>query len=87
MEQCLNNDGTLLSSTYMLSGAFRHEDHKGHKGTLNPGDVQWMQAGKGIVHSEMPLHEEGKGDPTGMQLWVDLPRVRSLCSSSTSSRF
>merc|ERR1712072_681231 len=64
--------------TYMLSGAFRHEDHKGHKGTLNPGDVQWMQAGKGIVHSEMPLHEEGKGDPTGMQLWVDLPRAQKM---------
>lgn len=40
--------------TYMLSGAFYHEDFKGHKGKIEAGDLQWMTAGKGIVHSEMP---------------------------------
>lgn len=40
--------------TYMISGAINHEDFKGNKGTLYPGDLQWMTAGKGIVHAEMP---------------------------------
>jgi len=40
--------------TYMLSGQIMHEDFKGHQGTLGPGDIQWMTAGKGIVHAEMP---------------------------------
>src|SRR5262249_32659220 len=43
--------------TYMLEGQFEHEDSAGHKGVLRPGDVQWMTAGAGIVHSEMPSHE------------------------------
>src|SRR6267142_2265283 len=42
--------------TYMLEGQFEHEDSAGHKGVLKPGDVQWMTAGAGIVHSEMPSH-------------------------------
>ena len=40
--------------TYLMQGEFFHEDFKGHKGKLGPGDIQWMTAGKGIVHSEMP---------------------------------
>lgn len=65
----------------MLKGKTQHEDHKGHKGVLAPGDVQWMQAGKGIVHSEMPLHDESGQDPIGLQLWVDLPKVCALVLS------
>ncbi|KAI8929426.1 RmlC-like cupin domain-containing protein [Entophlyctis helioformis] len=57
--------------TYMLSGVFQHEDFAGHKGTIGPGDLQWMTAGRGIVHAEMPL---SKDVCTGLQLWVNLPR-------------
>ncbi len=53
----------------MLEGAFQHEDFCGHKGTINPGDLQWMTAGRGIVHSEMPA---GDGDNVGLQLWINL---------------
>ncbi|XP_070552528.1 pirin-like [Ptychodera flava] len=55
--------------TYMLSGAVTHEDFLGHEGTINAGDLQWMTAGKGIVHSEMPA---GKMIAHGLQLWVNL---------------
>ena len=57
--------------TYMLAGAMRHEDHKGNRGELGPGSVQWMTAGRGIIHSEMPLQEDGL--MWGFQLWVNLP--------------
>lgn len=53
-------------------GSMEHQDFRGHKGILNPGDVQWMRAGKGIVHSEMPLSSEHEVD--GLQLWVNLPK-------------
>jgi len=56
--------------TYMLEGSFSHEDFCGHKGTINPGDLQWMTAGKGIVHCEMPV--PGNQVPHGLQLWVNL---------------
>jgi hypothetical protein len=61
--------------TYMLDGQFEHEDSAGHKGVLRPGDVQWMTAGAGIVHSEMPSHEirERGGRVHGFQIWVNLP--------------
>jgi len=62
--------------TYLLEGAVEHEDSAGHKGRIGPGDVQWMTAGAGIVHSEMPsaeLRERG-GRMHGFQLWVNLPR-------------
>lgn len=59
--------------TYMLEGASRHEDSEGHKGTIEAGGVQWMTAGRGIIHAEMPVHAAGRPDPTGLQLWVDLP--------------
>ena len=62
--------------TYMLDGAFEHADSQGHRGQLNAGDVQWMTAGAGIVHSEMPEHEFTRrgGRMHGLQLWVNLPR-------------
>ncbi|KAF8388503.1 hypothetical protein HHK36_027176 [Tetracentron sinense] len=55
--------------TYMLQGAFTHQDFGGHKGTIRTGDVQWMTAGRGIVHSEMPVEE---GTQRGLQLWINL---------------
>ncbi|HUC60497.1 MAG TPA: pirin family protein [Alphaproteobacteria bacterium] len=57
--------------TYMLAGKMRHGDNKGHNGVIEAGDVQWMTAGRGIVHSEMP--EQEKGLLWGFQLWVNLP--------------
>jgi quercetin 2,3-dioxygenase len=58
--------------TYLIAGRVRHEDNKGHKGLLTAGSVQWMTAGRGIVHSEMPEQEQGLLQ--GFQLWVNLPR-------------
>src|SRR5262245_11786039 len=61
--------------TYALDGEFEHEDSAGHRGVLGPGDVQWMTAGAGIVHSEMPsrrVRAEG-GRVHGFQIWVNLP--------------
>ncbi|OCH95507.1 hypothetical protein OBBRIDRAFT_720226 [Obba rivulosa] len=60
--------------TYMLEGSSRHEDSAGHAGTIQTGGVQWMCAGRGIIHAEMPVHEPGHPDPRGLQLWVDLPK-------------
>jgi redox-sensitive bicupin YhaK (pirin superfamily) len=57
--------------TYMLAGHMRHRDNHGNQGDLGPGSVQWMTAGRGIVHSEMPLQENGL--MRGFQLWVNLP--------------
>jgi redox-sensitive bicupin YhaK (pirin superfamily) len=61
--------------TYMLEGEFEHEDSAGHRGILRPGDVQWMTAGAGIVHSEMPSRQiiERGGRVHGFQIWVNLP--------------
>jgi redox-sensitive bicupin YhaK (pirin superfamily) len=58
--------------TYMLAGRMRHGDNQGNTGLLGPGSVQWMTAGRGIVHSEFPEQEEGL--MWGFQLWVNLPR-------------
>jgi redox-sensitive bicupin YhaK (pirin superfamily) len=61
--------------TYMMEGEFEHEDSAGHRGAIAPGDVQWMTAGSGIVHSEMPserIRERG-GRVHGFQIWVNLP--------------
>ncbi len=61
--------------TYSLAGEFEHEDSAGHRGVLRAGDVQWMTAGAGIIHSEMPsqrIREEG-GRVHGFQIWVNLP--------------
>jgi quercetin 2,3-dioxygenase len=57
--------------TYMLAGRMRHKDNAGNEGLLGPGSVQWMTAGRGIVHSEMPEQESGLMQ--GFQLWVNLP--------------
>src|SRR5438445_6666191 len=57
--------------TYMLAGAMRHRDHAGNQGELVAGSVQWMTAGRGIVHSEMPQQKDGL--MWGFQLWVNLP--------------
>ena len=61
--------------TYMLEGAMQHADSAGNSGDLNPGDVQWMTAGRGIIHSELPhpdFYESG-GKMHGFQIWVNLP--------------
>ncbi len=62
--------------TYVLDGRLEHKDSQGHTGILNPGDVQWMTAGAGVVHSEMPESEFTRtgGRLHGIQLWVNLPR-------------
>jgi redox-sensitive bicupin YhaK (pirin superfamily) len=63
--------------TYMVEGRFRHEDNKGHSGLLETGGAQWMTAGRGIVHSEMP--EQKEGVVRGFQLWLNLPAADKLC--------
>lgn len=62
--------------TYMLAGRMRHRDSKGNQGLLQPGSVQWMTAGRGIVHSEMPEQEDGL--LRGFQLWINLPAREKL---------
>ena len=57
--------------TYMLDGRMRHRDNHGNEGILVPGSVQWMTAGRGLVHSEMPEQEQGR--MRGFQLWLNLP--------------
>ena len=62
--------------TYMLAGRMRHRDSTGNEGVIGPGDVQWMTAGRGLVHSEMPEQEEGL--MKGFQLWVNLPAADKM---------
>ena len=62
--------------TYMLAGRMRHRDNKGHAGVLGPGGVQWMTAGRGIIHSEMP--EQQNGLMSGFQLWLNLPAKEKM---------
>ncbi len=62
--------------TYMLDGHMRHEDNSGNQGDLGPGDVQWMTAARGIVHSEMPQQTEGR--MRGFQLWLNLPAKEKM---------
>ena len=59
--------------TYLLSGGVDHEDFAGNKGTIGPGDLQFMTAGRGIMHAEMPRQNPDGSANEGMQLWVDLP--------------
>ena len=63
--------------TYMIAGHMRHRDNTGAEGLLVPGGVQWMTAGRGIVHSEMP--EQSEGEMRGFQLWVNLPAADKMC--------
>jgi len=62
--------------TYMLDGRMRHEDNFGNTGDLGPGDVQWMSAAGGIIHSEMPQQSEGR--MRGFQLWLNLPAAEKM---------
>lgn len=62
--------------TYMLDGRMRHEDSRGNRGDLGPGDVQWMTAARGIIHSEMPQQAEGR--MRGFQLWLNLPASHKM---------
>ena len=62
--------------TYMLDGRMRHRDNHGHEGVIESGDVQWMTAGRGVVHSEMP--EQKNGRMRGFQLWVNLPAALKM---------
>lgn len=62
--------------TYMLAGKMRHKDSAGNAGVIEPGGVQWMTAGKGIIHSEMP--EQTDGLLAGLQLWVNLPAAKKM---------
>jgi redox-sensitive bicupin YhaK (pirin superfamily) len=66
--------------TYVIDGAMEHEDSHGHRGSLRPGDVQWMTAGAGVIHSEMPAKEimENGGRVHGFQIWVNLPKDQKL---------
>ena len=66
--------------TYVIEGAMEHEDSHGHRGTIRAGDVQWMTAGAGVIHSEMPAAEivANGGRMHGFQIWVNLPRARKL---------
>ncbi|MEE4638002.1 MAG: pirin family protein [Wenzhouxiangella sp.] len=62
--------------TYMLDGRMQHTDHLGNTGDLGPGSVQWMTAGRGVIHSEMPQQTEGR--MRGFQLWLNLPAAEKM---------
>ncbi len=62
--------------TYMIDGHMRHEDHLGNVGELKSGGVQWMTAGRGVIHSEMPQQESGR--MRGFQLWINLPAAEKM---------
>ena len=63
--------------TYMLDGRMRHRDSAGHEGVLAAGGVQWMTAGRGVIHSEIP--EQTAGRMEGFQLWLNLPAADKMC--------
>jgi hypothetical protein len=62
--------------TYLLNGRMRHKDSAGNEGVIEPGGIQWMTAGKGIVHSEMPEQQDGLLE--GFQLWINLPAAHKM---------
>ncbi|OQW73757.1 MAG: hypothetical protein BVN35_11720 [Proteobacteria bacterium ST_bin11] len=62
--------------TYLLSGRMRHSDNAGHQGLLETGGIQWMTAGRGIIHSEMPEQKDGLLE--GFQLWINLPAAEKM---------
>ena len=64
--------------TYMIAGRMRHRDSAGHEGLLQNGGVQWMTAGRGLIHSEIP--EQDAGVMEGFQLWLNLPGRDKLCA-------
>jgi hypothetical protein len=63
---------------YLLAGRVRHEDNTGHAGIIEAGGIQWMSAGRGIVHSEMP--EQKDGQLAGFQLWINLPAAKKMAA-------
>ena len=63
--------------TYMIAGRMRHRDSAGHEGLLENGGVQWMTAGRGVIHSEIPQQEQGVME--GFQLWLNLPARDKMC--------
>ncbi|KAF9425380.1 hypothetical protein BGZ76_003291 [Entomortierella beljakovae] len=63
--------------TYMLTGQMQHEDFTGKSGTIGPGDLQWMTAGRGVMHCEMPVKDQARIH--GLQLWVNLSRKDKMC--------
>ncbi|WEM40962.1 pirin family protein [Photobacterium sp. DA100] len=62
--------------TYMLKGHFQHKDHMGNVGELSDGGAQWMSAGKGVIHSEMPIMTDG--ELHGFQIWLNLPAAKKM---------
>ena len=62
--------------TYMIEGRMRHRDSAGNEGLLGPGSVQWMTAGRGVIHSEMPEQQDGRME--GFQLWLNLPGQQKM---------
>jgi redox-sensitive bicupin YhaK (pirin superfamily) len=66
--------------TYMLDGHMLHQDHLGNRGDLTPGSVQWMTAGRGVIHSEMPQQTAGR--MRGFQLWINLPANEKMKAAS-----
>lgn len=62
--------------TYMKNGRVRHRDHMGNEGIIGPGDLQWMTAGRGVIHSEMPEQQDGLFH--GFQLWLNLPAAEKM---------
>src|SRR6185436_13798565 len=66
--------------TYMLDGHMQHKDNHGNTGDLGPGDVQWMSAASGIIHSEMPQQSEGR--MRGFQLWLNLPAKEKMSDAA-----
>lgn len=64
--------------TYMIAGRMRHRDSAGHEGLLESGGIQWMTAGRGIIHSEMPEQEDGAME--GFQLWLNLPAAAKMAA-------
>jgi len=66
--------------TYMIAGRMRHRDSAGNEGLLGPGGVQWMTAGSGLIHSELPEQEEGLME--GFQLWLNLPADKKMIKPS-----
>ena len=64
--------------SYMIAGRLRHRDSAGHEGLLENGGVQWMTAGRGVIHSEIPEQQEGRME--GFQLWLNLPGSEKMCT-------
>jgi redox-sensitive bicupin YhaK (pirin superfamily) len=69
--------------TYMLAGKMAHEDSAGHSGVVEAGGVQWMTAGRGIIHSEMP--QQAAGLLRGVQLWINLPAQLKMIAGTSSA--